>query len=164
MRRAFKSLLLILSVWVLMADPRVSAVISITATGSWYEVIDENDLESGPGSDLKSTYESAVDEVVIDITGTVGDLDNWRVDVKRVDSNWHSQFHLYDKRTSEGSGTGSISGGTAYQEIGEADQSFFTGSGDRTNIAVQLKLGGMSIQVSPDVYSTDVYYTVVDID
>ncbi|WP_265588545.1 hypothetical protein [Desulfotalea psychrophila] len=40
--------------------------------------------------------------------------------------------------------------------------SFFTGSGDVSGIKVQLKMSGASIQISPDSYSTTLYYTVSD--
>lgn len=133
--------------------------ISITATGSWPETIDSDDLQAGAGSDLISTYESAADAVTIDISATVGD---WGLDVKKIDTNWHSNLHLHVKRTSDGDGLGSISGGDAYQEVTDTDQSFFSGNDDRSSITVQLKLTGVSIQVPSDAYTTTVYYTVSD--
>jgi len=133
--------------------------ISITVTGNWSETIDSTDLQAGAGSDLISTYESAVDTVSIDISATIG---NWGLDVKKFDTNWHSDLHLHVKRTSDGTGSGSISGGGAYQEVTDTDQSFFSGNGDRSSINVQLELTGVSIQVPPDTYTTTVYYTVSD--
>lgn len=133
--------------------------ISITVTGDWPETIDSADLQAGAGSDLISTYESAADAVNIDISATVGD---WGLDVKKIDTNWHSDLHLYVKRTSDGSGSGSISGGDAYQEVTDTDQGFFSGNDDRSSINVQLRLTGVSIQVPPDTYTTAVYYTVSD--
>ncbi len=133
--------------------------ISITVTGSWSETIDASDLQAGAGSDLVSTYESAADAVSISISDPSG---NWTIDVKKIDTNWHSNLHLNVKRTSDGTGPGSISGGDAYQEITDIDQNFFSGNGDRSNVNVQLKLTGISIQVAPDTYSTTVYYTVYD--
>ena len=133
----------------------------ITVTGSWSETIDASDLQAGAGSDLIDTYESASDQVTIDVFGQGGNP--WRVDVKKVDTNWHSSFHLYVKRTSDGIGEEPISGGTSYQEVSDTDQSFFTRRKDRTNINVQLKLNGISVQIPPDTYITTVYYTVVDI-
>ena len=133
--------------------------ISITATGSWSETIDASDLQAGAGSDLISTYESAADTVSIDITATSG---NWGLDVKKIDTNWHSNLHLHVKRTSDGTGSGTISGGDSYQEVTDIDQSFFSGNSDRSNVNVQLKLTGVSIQVPPDTYTTTIYYTVFD--
>lgn len=138
------------------------AAISITAAGFWADIIDETDLVGGPGSNLIDTHESAADQVSIDITGTTGDSDAWRVDVKRLDTAWHADLHLHVQRTSGGSGSGSISGGASYQEIGDTYQSFFSGNGDRTGIDLQLKMTGVSVAVPAATYSSTVYYTIVD--
>ena len=144
------------------AGEKTQAQINITVTGSWSETIDASDLQDGAGSDLIDTYESIADAVSISISGTTGASDNWRVDVKKLDTNWDSSFHLYVKRTSNGTG-GSVSGGTAYQELTDVDESFFSGSDDVSGIDIQLKLSGVSVQIPPDSYMTTVYYTVVDI-
>ncbi|MFH1313921.1 MAG: hypothetical protein ABIJ00_11950 [Candidatus Eisenbacteria bacterium] len=140
----------------------VSWAISISATGSWTEAVDESDLAGPPGSDLNSTFESASDQISIDITETQGDADEWLVSIKRVDTNWHANLQLYAMRTSDGSGTGSISGGTAYKEVTTGNQSFFSGSGDRAGVGIQQKITGVSIQLDSDTYSTTVYYTLID--
>ncbi len=138
------------------------AAISITVTGSWLETIDKNDLLYGAGSDLQSTYTSVSGQVSIDISGTSGASDAWRVDIRKVDNTWNGNLHPYVMRTSAGTG-GSVSGGTSYQEVTDINTSFFSGSGDVTGINVQLRLAGASIQISPSSYSTVLYYTVVDI-
>jgi hypothetical protein len=139
-----------------------SGAISISLVGVWSETVDASDLAGGAGSDLISTYESASNQVSIDLTGTTGDSDAWRVDIKRADTAWHGDLHLSLRRTSDGSGSGSISGGASYQEITDTYSEFFSGSGDRTGINVQLKINGVSVGVPADSYSTTVYYTVVD--
>lgn len=135
--------------------------LDISVSGDWSETIDASDLQAGAGSDLIDTYESVSEQVSIDITKAREK--NWRVDVKKIDDNWHSDFQLSVKRTSDGTGPGSISGGTSYLEVTDIDQSFFNGYEDKREIYVQLKLSGVSIQVPPDVYITTVYYTVVEI-
>jgi len=139
----------------------VCGQISITLTGSWSETINAADLTAGPGSDLQDSYESAADAASLSISGTGGVGDTWRIDVKKVDANWHGNFVLSVRRTSAGTG-GSVSGGDAYQQVTDTDNSFFSGSEDVSGINVQLKLSGVSIQVPPDTYTTTVYYTVVD--
>lgn len=157
MKRNF--VILVLLIGLILLCSKAEAPISITVTGSWSENINASDLQAGAGSDLISTYESATDAVSIDVTETSG---NWAVDVKKIDTHWHSNLHLHIKRTSDGTGSGSISGGGAYQEVTDTDQSFFNGSGDRSNVNIQLKLTGVSVQVTPDTYTTTVYYTVYD--
>ena len=134
----------------------------IIATGNWSSTIDASDLVAGPGSDLISTYQSNSDQTLLTVSNTTGNDDVWRVDVKRTDTNWHNDFVFYVKRTGDGTGGGSITGGNTYQEVGTTNSSFFSGSGDRSNITIQLQLSGMSIQVPPDTYSTTITCTVVD--
>jgi len=137
-----------------------AAIVSIDVTGSWSLSIDASDLVAGAGSDLIDTYESNSDQIVLDIDVGRG---NFRVDVSKINTNWHSDFQLYVRRTSDGTGSGEISGGTSYQEVTDTYQSLFTFKKDRTGINLQLKLSGVSVQVAPDTYTTTVYYTVVKI-
>jgi len=138
----------------------ITLAITIGVSGNWSKTIDSSDLQSGAGSDLNDTYTSSTDTVTVDISGTVGD---WQLDVKKIDSNWDAGLVLYVKRTTDGTGFGSISQGTTYQQVTDIDQNFFNGTDDRSNIKVQLQLTGVSIQIQPDIYTTAVYYTVSDI-
>jgi len=138
------------------------AGISIKVTGNWSETIDKNDLLSGAGSDLQSTYTSVSGQISIDISGRIGVSDAWRIDIRKVDNNWSNNLHPYVMRTSDGNG-GSVSGGTSYQEVTDINTPFFSGSGKVRGIKVQLRLTGASIQIPPSSYSTMLYYTVVDI-
>jgi hypothetical protein len=146
----------------LLSSVKTCDAIDIVVTGSWALTIDASNLTGGAGTDLIDTYESASNQVTVTISGTTGDSDNWRVDVKRTDSTWHNDFTLSVKRTGDGAGGGSISGGTAYQAVGTSDSAFFSGAGDRSDVPVQLELSGVSVQVAPNTYSTSVTYTVVD--
>jgi len=159
LRKGFIIVILIFGIFFL-ADK--AEAIDITVVGSWSLSITSADLVAGAGSDLKSDYESATDAVSISISATAGASDSWRVDVKKVDTNWQGNLILYIKRTSNGTG-GSVSGGTAYQEVTDINTFFFSGSDDASGIKAQLKLSGVSIQVPIDTYTTTVYYTIVDI-
>jgi hypothetical protein len=132
----------------------------IAVSGSWLETVDQTDLNGGPGSDFVSSLESASDQVTTEISGA-GNR-SWRVDVKKTNGNWHTSLFLDVRRTSDGSGSGSISGGTAYQEVDDTDQAFFSGDRSRSAINLQLRLRGISVQVPCDTYTTTIYYTVVD--
>jgi len=156
MKKIFCSIIFILLVFT------KAEAIDITATGSLNKTIDASDLASGAGSDLVSIYESTVNATVLTILNTTGNTDNWRIDVRRSDSTWHSDFILYIQRTSDGSGGGSISGGLSYIAIGTTDSQFFSGAGDRSSVNLQYKLTGMSISIPPNTYSTTVVLTIVD--
>ena len=131
--------------------------ISISATGIWSETI--GSPPPAAGNDLPNTRESATNAISINITSTSG---NWSLTVEKIDSKWHNNLHLYVKRTSDGTPSGNISGGSSYQEVENTAQPFFNGNGDKSNVSVQLELTGISIQVPPDTYTTTVRYTVSD--
>lgn len=141
-----------------------SEAIDLSAAGGWGETIDASDLVAGAGTNLVDTYESFTDATYLTISDCIDDSDSWRVDARRVgEDGWYSDFTLYVKRTSDGSGNGSISGELSYVEITSTDTQIFSGTGDRSNITIQYKLTGMSINVSPSNYNTMVLFTVVDI-
>ena len=137
----------------------VSAAPSITVTGSWSQTIGSASLSAAAGSDLVGTYTSAADQVLLDLSDP-----RWRVSVQRVDAFWHSNLNLYVQRTSNGSTpNGTISGGTAYQSVTTSAQSFFTGTKNFSNIAVQIQLSGVSLQVPPATYTTGLTFTITHI-
>jgi len=139
--------------------------IDISVTGGWSETVNETDLISGAGSNLVDTYESSTNASTINISNCIDDQDEWKLNVKRDDTGgWPISLILYVKRTSDGTGGGSLSGGLSYTEISPTiDSQFFEGRGDRNNITVQYKLTGMSVSISSKNYSTTVVFTVVDI-
>ena len=137
-----------------------AGAIRIRVNGSWTETIDIADLVGPPGSDLVSSYESATNQIDIDIDYV--DEVPWSVDVRRVDSNWHANFQLFVRRTSSHY---RVYGGTTYQEVTTSNQDFFYTTqeeNDEYNIKVQLRLDGVSIQIPPGTYTTTVYYTVTE--
>lgn len=139
---------------------------SVGCDGSWSKTITASNLTSGAGSNLTSTYESSTSQANIDISFTLGVLDRWRVDVHKVDGTWHGDVHLYIRRSSDGwtdLGLGTISGGSSYIEVTGVSQTFFSGSGNRYDADVQLKLTGISLSIPPGTYSTTVYITLVNI-
>lgn len=155
----FRPVLLVLCLLPLMAG-----AIDIAVTGDWTDLfITANDLAAGPGSNLNGLYESNIDQATIDIFNTAGNSDSWRVDVKRTDTTWSSIPTLAVKRYDSGSGNGSISGGLAYQTVGTTDMSFFSGTGDRTGVHIQLKISNVSLSLPPGNYSSTISYTVVDL-
>ena len=136
--------------------------IDLTANGTILRTIGPNDLTGGAGSHLNPTYEN-LNDLALSISTTTGIEDNWRVDVRRSDTLWHSSLTLSVKRTGDGLGSGLISGGLSYLPVDVMDTSFFSGSGDRSGINLGIQLSGMSVSVPPNNYSTTLTFTVVDI-
>ncbi len=67
MRKLFLPFIFLIALFLLF--PGVSLAIDISATGGWSEIIDANDLVSGAGSDLKSSYESEAGATLLTISG-----------------------------------------------------------------------------------------------
>jgi len=160
MKIVLKIFIIMTLAWIILT-PGTSLSQSVKVTGTWSETIDNTDLVGGAGTDLISTYESAANACDIDITGAA--KKNWRVDINKVDTLWHTNLHLYVRRTADGTGGGTISGGTTYQEITDVSQTFFSGYDNLRNITIQHQLTGVSVQVGPNTYSTEIYYTIVSL-
>lgn len=134
---------------------------SIAGSGSWILTIGLSDLIAGAGSELAGSYESAVDAVLLTPNPT-GTNTPYRVDVSRVDTAWHGSLVLWVKRSGDGTGSGSISGGTTYLTVTTTVQTFFTGIHDRDDVPIQFRLSGVSSQIPPGDYETTVHYTIVE--
>jgi len=129
--------------------------VNIAATGGWNFTIDASDLSSGPGSDL-ADKDSAPGATLLTVSATGF---SWRVDVRKSDTTWNGNLTLNARRTSDGTGSGLVFGGSSYIPIGSTNSLFFSGSGSRSNIGVQYRLNS-SVRVPPGSYSTTVIYTI----
>jgi hypothetical protein len=145
-------------VFLLAAMPVMPA--DISSTGDWTnQVIGPANLTAGAGSALTATYESSATQITLDVYNTLAG--SYDVAVKRTDSpTWDSSVILSVKRTDDGSGSGSISNGLAYQAVDTIDSILFSGTDDRSSVHLQLRLSNVSIQVPPDIYSTTLTFTV----
>lgn len=127
----------------------------------WSLTFDVTDLTGTAGSDFATDIESADPAQQIRIQNSTG---NWRIDVSRVDTTWHSGIRIFVKRTSPGTGGTTISGGTTYQEITTIDTEFFIGSGNPTSVNLQFMTNGAFAGqgVPSGSYLTTVTYTITD--
>ncbi|MDH7512835.1 MAG: hypothetical protein QHH14_07815 [Clostridiales bacterium] len=133
--------------------------LSITVAGTWTLVINQSALQGPPGSDLISIHESGLNQIMVTV-----DMDAWwhsyRVDVRKVDSNWHSNLRLYIRRTGNGTGLFVPSGGLNYLEITGSNTLFFTGIGDRSNIPLRERIEGVSVDIPVATYTTTIIFTL----
>lgn len=134
---------------------------ALSMTGGVSETIDRDDLTAGAGSDLASDYISSTSAGSIDISGTSGI--SWKVQVKKTDGTWDSDMLVYVRRTSDGSGSGTITDGDTYQQITDTYTDLFTGSDDRSSISIQVKMSGMSVSdVGENNYSSSLSFKVIE--
>jgi len=111
MKRRF-AFFIVLVGGILMHRGQLLRAQTISLTGSWTLTIDVSNLIGGPGTDLTDMYESAANQIVINVSAT-GNT-SWRVDVRKSDITWPGQFHLDVRRTGNGTGNGTVSGGLTY--------------------------------------------------
>jgi len=130
----------------------------ITVSGEWIRTVTASDLTAGAGSDLVSEQTSSAGTVTLALTATGGGA--WRIKVRHAPSPWNGNLTLWVRRTSDGTGAGSLSGGSGYVQLTALDTDFFSGAGDRSNISLQYKLSGLSKTVSPDTYQSAVVFTI----
>lgn len=143
------------------AAPKVRITVSQQNT-AWSDVdVGPTDIIGGPGGDFAAEYESVVDFKLLDIKNANG---NWRIDIRKTDAVWDSNVTLYVRRSSDGTGGTTITGGTAYQAVTNTDATFFSGSGDWSNIGVQFKVSGAYASAGVDIgtYTTTLTYTITD--
>lgn len=156
MKQVIRNLLELLIFYGALSAPLLAADISVV--GNWSEIVDNSYLIAGAGSNLRSPIESSTSVASINISNTDGS--SWTVKVKKADLLWPTGTSLAIKRSSDGSGSGSISGGTTYIGITDTEQLIFSGAGDRSDIRIQLKLTGLSVDNPPDNYSTSITYSL----
>jgi hypothetical protein len=129
----------------------------LTSSGDWVENITAANLVSGAGSNLQPQFESVSGITSLTINNAPG---AWTLRVRLAGSGGHGNVTVYAKRTSGGSGVGTISGGTAYMALTGSDTEFFSGTDNRGNISLQFKLTGLSSSVSPATYFSSILFTV----
>jgi hypothetical protein len=148
---------------IIIIFPSFSSALDILATGNWTRSVDADDLTGNAGSNLTPAIASIENQVIIEISNAVDASDEWRVDVKH-DAFWTGNLEISVKRTSNGIGSGSIAGGyDLFVPVSTLDSTFFSGSGNRTGINVQIRITSNSIIITPDIFSTALTFTVVDI-
>lgn len=129
----------------------------ITSNGDWVESISAAHLVSGAGSDLQPQFESVAGVTSLTISNAPG---AWTLGVRRAGGGGHGDVTVYVKRTSGGTGSGSISGGSAYMELTSSNAELFSGTEARSGISLQFKLTGLSRGVSPATYFSSIIFTV----
>ncbi len=158
---AIVALVVVFGLELVSAQPRARIFVS-NKNQPWSLTVGSADIIGGAGGDFAAEYESAADEKQLQISNPGPLSGYYRVDVRKSDSSWDSRITLYIRRTSDGTGTGTISGGTVYQEVTDQDTEFFSGYQDRSDIDVQFKVSGgyAGLGLHADSYVTSVVYTV----
>ncbi len=137
---------------------------SMSVNGNWNYTVSPV-IEAG--NDFSLFYTSAPDQVYLsaDKNKAKGNF-KWSFSIHKEDVLWDNTMRLFVKRTgngtntSNGNGGGLIQGGTAFQEINNTDNFFFSGKKGRVDIPVQYQIQGLSVLIPADNYSTNIVYTL----
>lgn len=125
--------------------PKYAEGIAINVTGDWDLVINDTYFTWEGG--LQDTYES-------DVNLTISDANkiNWELDVRRSDTNWHSDFVLKLLKLEK----------PRKEVTVETTSKLFFADRDNKSYGIKVILEGVSLQISPDTYVTTVIYTVTE--
>ena len=144
---------------VLLAFAIAAPAADVSSIGNWTETVDASDLIAGAGSNVTSQYESVSGSTILAIVNTAGG--SWRVLARCSADVWHDNLTLSLRRTSDGSGSGTILGGSGYVQLSSLDTEIFSGIGDRSSVAVQFRLTGMSKDIFPNTYNSGITFIIV---
>lgn len=139
----------------LVADAQAAGV---TFIGNWFEMIGTDDLVMGAGTDFRPAIETGAAGATLGINNTQGAP--WTLWVRCDASTLPAAVSIAVHRTSDGSGDGSISGGTDYLVVRDYEQILFQGVGDRSGISLQLRLAGISISQGTGVHGGTLIYRI----
>lgn len=145
----------------------LEAQVITVSVNSWSEDVDANDLStpSEAGTDLSPTLETASSFNKIDIFN-VAKTQGWKVAVSRQDVNWPAALSISLRRTSTGTpcagciGVNTMISPAAYIPLTLIETDFIYGSGEVTDINVQVMVDGLSLTLDADSYSTEIIYTL----
>jgi hypothetical protein len=145
---------------ILCASATAAEGADISVSGTWWRIVNRDDLIAGAGTSLPAEIESAAGVATLSIANTGSS--RWRVDVARAtDVNWPPGVDISIRRSSVDSG---VDGGTTYLTLTQGAQTLIEGTGDHPNIQVQLKVRGVSLQTLIATYSLHITYSIVSLD
>ncbi|TLV03873.1 hypothetical protein [Dyadobacter luticola] len=138
-----------------------SITISNSSTGGTWSVPTLSSTITSAGKNYEHTETTGASHTLIKINSLVV----WTVSVSMsTTSNWNSALKLSVRRTGDGTGLVTISGGTNYILLSSTPQFFFNGllglGFGRDNVPVQYKIEGLSVTLPVKTYTTTVLYTI----
>ncbi|KAA6183066.1 hypothetical protein F2Q65_16650 [Thiohalocapsa marina] len=138
--------------------PAAALAADLTLLGDWSKALGTQDLSGGAGTDFPAAFESSATQATIDVTNTGGAA--WTLWVRQDQAMLPPAVGLSVRRSSDGSGQGSISGGSAYLTPDFQEQILCSGVGDRSGIGLQFRLSGISISQPPGSFGATLGYRV----
>lgn len=119
------------------------------------------------GSDIPNQLVTGPNDMLIDIYRR-NFIQNffpfeWRIEVSRIDTEWHPDLRLEVRRSGNGQGFYSIpTGGEVYQTIAPTPSLLMEGVGYRVDIPLQFRIRGCSVTLPAKTYQTTILLTLVE--
>lgn len=132
--------------------------LELSTSGGWFLTVNEYDLTSGAGSNLKDTFLSPADATLIDVQASP--KMSWTVYAKLNTSSVNTNLKVYVRRTSDGQGSGSIEGGEHFILLREGNNRFFSGIGQQKGITIQYMAKGIHLGISPGLLNYHIIYFI----
>lgn len=129
----------------------------LISTGDWTGAASAAQLVSRAGSNLAPQVQSLSGITTLSVSNAPGP---WKIRARRGGGAWPANVTLLVKRTSAGAGSGTVSGGDSFVEVTGSEVELFSGLGRRSNIALQFKLTGLSVGLSPATYLSSIIFSV----
>lgn len=147
-----------LTIWLTLFVASDAKAAEVNIIGNWHVTVGLSDLVMGAGTDFHPTFETSTTGATIGITNTNGAP--WTLWVRRDASTLPAAVSIAVRRTSNGTGNGSIGGGTDYVVVTDYEQILFQGVGDRSGVGQQLRLAGISIKQGPGEHGCNLIYRI----
>ncbi len=144
-------ILLFVSIYILQAQKEASIYITAARSFSNFEA-----TLPEAGSDIDAIFTTS--QALINLT--INTSRSYRISVRRADTNWDNRLSFYVRRTGNGSGRGSIFGGTDFLLLDNFDRTFFEGFFTRSSIPIQYEFRNLSVLVPADGHTSAVVYTI----
>lgn len=153
----FVSLILAIAAFSLYPVPPAGAL-DLLVSGTWT-------FPSGSGlwTSPKPTLESAPGSAALHVVNARGTDDPWRVEVRLQGPPLPEGITLWVRRSGSGQGSGWIRDGLAFQPVGESPLSFLSGTGDRMQVPLQLKITGITPRTPAGTVRASLLFSVVSL-
>jgi len=136
--------------------PQTAEGLDVIVSGAWRFPYQASFWSSSVPS-MQSTPGSAV----INVVKTGNTREQWGIEVRMQGSPLPDGVRVWIRRSGNGHGAGWIRSGMGYIPVGESPALLFSGTGDRMQVPLQLRIAGISPRTPGSKIRTSLIFTVV---
>lgn len=136
--------------------PGAAEGLDVIVSGGWRFPL-RTSFWSSPDPSVQSTPGSAA----ISVVNAGNTREQWGIEVRIQGSPLPEGVKLWVRRSGSGHGAGWIRSGLGFIPVGESPVLLFSGIGDRMQVPLQLKVGGITPRTPGGMIQTSLVFTVV---